>query len=115
MNMLTVDGYHAKVVYDSETDSLRGEILGLSGSADFYAKSTSALKREFRASLKAYLAVCDEEGIEPRRHYSGKFNARIDPELHREVELKAKSLDVSINKLMADALERAVREDWPPC
>jgi len=36
MNLMNVDGYHAKIDYDEETDQFRGEILGLSGGADFY-------------------------------------------------------------------------------
>ena len=35
MNMMEVDGYKAKIEYDSELDQFRGEILGLNGSADF--------------------------------------------------------------------------------
>jgi predicted HicB family RNase H-like nuclease len=35
MNLMNVDGYHAKIDYDEETDQFRGEILGLSGGADF--------------------------------------------------------------------------------
>jgi predicted HicB family RNase H-like nuclease len=36
MNLMTVDGYHAKISYDEETDQFCGEILGLSGGVDFY-------------------------------------------------------------------------------
>jgi predicted HicB family RNase H-like nuclease len=28
-------------------------------------------------SLQIFLEVCKEKGIEPRRHFSGKFNLRI--------------------------------------
>ena len=35
MNIMEVDGYKAKIEYDSELDEFRGEILGLNGSADF--------------------------------------------------------------------------------
>jgi len=33
MNLMTVDGYSAKIDYDAETDLFRGEILGLNGGA----------------------------------------------------------------------------------
>jgi len=29
MNLMKVDGYHAKIEYDEETDQFRGEILGI--------------------------------------------------------------------------------------
>ena len=40
---------------------------------------------EFKKSLEVFLQVCTEKGIEPRRHFSGKFNLRITPELHEQL------------------------------
>jgi predicted HicB family RNase H-like nuclease len=34
MNLMTVDGYHAGIEYDEETDPFPGVILGLSGGAE---------------------------------------------------------------------------------
>jgi predicted HicB family RNase H-like nuclease len=65
MNLMTVDGYHAKIDYDEKTDHFRGEILGLSGGADFYRSSPEELRREFKKSLDVFLGVCKEQGIEP--------------------------------------------------
>jgi hypothetical protein len=48
MNRMDVDGHHAKIEYDEETDHFRGEILGISGKADFYGSSPDELRREFR-------------------------------------------------------------------
>jgi len=76
MNLMNVDGYLAKIDYNEETDQFRGEILGLSGGADFYGSSPEELRQEFKKSLYVFLEVCKEQGIEPRRHYSGKFNLR---------------------------------------
>jgi predicted HicB family RNase H-like nuclease len=74
MNVMTVDGYSARIEYDPEMDMFRGEILGLTGGADFYGKTPKELRTEFRKSLAIFLEVCQEKGIEPRRSYSGKFN-----------------------------------------
>jgi len=51
MNVMTVDGYQAKIEYDAGTDLFRGEILGLTGGADFYGKNPKELRAEFRKSL----------------------------------------------------------------
>ena len=67
MNMMIFDEYSAKIEYDPELDLFRGEILGLSGGADFYGKNPKELRTEFKRSLKAFLDVCRENGIEPRR------------------------------------------------
>ena len=107
MNLMNVDGYHAKIDYDEETDQFRGEILGLSGGADFYGSSSEELRQEFKKSLYVFLEVCKEQGIEPRRHYSGKFNLRIPPELHEKLAVIAESQGKSLNSLAQEALERS--------
>ena len=108
MNLMTVDGYHAKIEYDQELDAFRGEILGLSGGADFYGKNPKELRVEFKKSLKVFLDVCQEKGIQPRRHFSGKFNLRIPPELHERLAIEAQARGKSINSLAQEALQERV-------
>jgi predicted HicB family RNase H-like nuclease len=106
MNMMTVDGYQAKIDYDADLDMFRGEILGLSGGADFYGKNPKELRAEFKKSLQVFLDVCREKGIEPRRNYSGKFNLRITPELHERLAIVAQAEGKSINTLAQEALKK---------
>lgn len=105
MNLMTVDGYHAKIEYDEELDLFRGEILGLNGSADFYGKNPKELRTEFKTSLQVFLEVCKEKGLEPRRNFSGKFNLRISPELHERLAIEAQAQGKSINTLAQEALQ----------
>ena len=108
MNLMTVDGYHAKIEYDEELDLFRGEILGLNGGADFYGKNPKELRAEFKKSLHVFLEVCREKGIEPRRQFSGKFNLRIPPELHERLAIEAQAQGKSINSLAQEALQERV-------
>ena len=108
MNVMTIHGYHAKIEYDAELDLFRGEILGINGSADFYGNSPKALRAEFRKSLQVFLEVCQEKGIEPKRHFSGKFNLRISPDLHEQLAIAAQAEGRSINTLAQEALRSHV-------
>ncbi len=108
MNVMTVDGYHARIEYDEELDLFRGEILGLNGGADFYGKNPKELRVEFKKSLAVFLEVCREKGIEPRRHFSGRFNLRISPELHERLAIAAQAQGKSINTLAQEALQQQV-------
>jgi predicted HicB family RNase H-like nuclease len=108
MNLMTVDGYQAKIEYDEELDIFRGEILGLSGGADFYGKNPKELRSEFRKSLQVFLEVCKEKGIEPRRQFSGKFNLRIPPALHEKLAIEAQAQGMSINSLAQEALQERI-------
>jgi predicted HicB family RNase H-like nuclease len=110
MNIMKVDGYHAKIEYDDELDLFRGEILGLSGGADFYGKNPKELRAEFKKSLQVFLDVCQEKGIEPRRSFSGKFNLRIPPELHEKLAIEAQAQGKSINTLAQEALQERVAQ-----
>jgi predicted HicB family RNase H-like nuclease len=108
MNVMTVEGYKARIEYDPEIDMFRGEVLGLTGGADFYGKTPKELKAEFKKSLTVFLEVCKEKGIEPRRNYSGKFNLRIPPELHERLAIAAQAEGKSINTLAQEALAQRV-------
>jgi len=104
MSMMSVDGYDAKIEYDAALDTFRGEILGLTGGADFFGKTPKELKSEFKKSLKVFLAVCAEHKITPRKNYSGKFNLRIAPDLHERLAIVAQAEGKSLNKLAEEAL-----------
>lgn len=108
MNTMSIEDYQAKIEYDAEMDMFRGEILGLNGGADFYGRNPKELRIEFKKSLHVFLEVCREKGIEPRRHYSGKFNLRIPPELHEQLAITAQVEGKSINTLAQEALQRIV-------
>lgn len=110
MNMMEIDGYKAKIEYDPELDQFRGEIIGLNGNADFYGKSPGSLRKEFKNSLKVFLEVCKEQGINPTKQYSGKFNLRISSRLHSDIAARATAEDKSINQWVSEILKRSVRE-----
>jgi len=106
INTMTIDGYDAVIQYDPDIKMFRGEFIGLNGGADFYAKSVDGLEKEGRTSLKVFLRMCKEKGIEPRRSFSGKFVVRVPPELHERVTEAAAARRVSLNELVKAALER---------
>ena len=108
MNVMTIDDFQATIEFDPDLDLFRGEILGLNGGADFYGKNPKELRTEFKRSLQVFLAVCKEKGIEPRRHFSGKFNLRISPDLHEKLAIAAQAQGKSLNNLAQEALRHCV-------
>jgi predicted HicB family RNase H-like nuclease len=111
MNIMTFEGHKAKIEYNPKMDMFRGEILGLNGGADFYGKTPDELRFEFKRSLKVFLDVCREKGIEPYKEYSGKFNLRIPPELHAEIASRASAEGKSLNQWIAETIEEIVHSD----
>jgi len=104
MNMMEINNYRAIVQYDPDIEMFRGEFVGLNGGADFYASDIKGLKEEGEISLKAFLEMCTEDGVEPRKNYSGKFNVRIPPELHADIASVATAEGKSLNQWVVETL-----------
>lgn len=110
-NIVDINGQKAVVSFDPDIAMLRGEFLGLSGGADFYAADVAGLLEEGRKSLEVYLEMCAEKGIEPFRSFSGRFNVRLDPEIHEAAVVAAAAEDRSLNEWVASAIEMAAHSD----
>lgn len=105
MNTMTINNHHAVIAYDEEIDMFRGEFVGLNGGADFYAADIATLRKEGETSLQLFLQSCKERGIDPYKHYSGKFNLRIPPDLHAKLAAQATAHGKSINGWIVDILQ----------
>ena len=103
-------GYLASVEFDDSADVLHGRVVN-SGSypiATFEATETRELRREFERSVDEYLKWCEEDGVEPRKPFSGKLNVRLGSELHAAVMTAARAEQVSINSWIVRALREAI-------
>ncbi len=107
-NVIEIDEHKAIICFDPELGMFRGEFLGLTGGADFYADNVADLKIEGRKSLKVFLEICNEKGITPFREFSGKFNVRLDPKVHEAATISAAAENKSLNEWVADAIEEAI-------
>jgi predicted HicB family RNase H-like nuclease len=102
---MKIRGYQAVIGYDEEIDMFRGEFVGLNGGADFYATDIASLRKEGEISLRVFLDACRERGIEPTKHFSGKFNLRVPPDLHERLAVQAAAHGKSINAWVLDLLK----------
>jgi predicted HicB family RNase H-like nuclease len=107
INVMTIEGFKAVIAFDPDIQMFRGEFVGLNGGADFYAADVEGLKREGAVSLRVFLEACTKRGIEPRKHFSGKFVLRLDPETHEAATVAAAAAGQSLNQWAQEALRRA--------
>ena len=110
--MMEHKGYIATIEYDDSVEMLHGEVINAAPYpiVTFEAADVEGLKREFRISIDDYLAWCEEDGIEPRRPFSGKLNVRLGPDLHQRVARSAAESGLSLNSWIMQALEKSVSE-----
>ena len=111
MNTMTINGYQAVISYDPDIQRFRGEFVGLNGGADFYARDVDGLRHEGEISLRVFLEACAEDGVDPRKHFSGKFSLRVDPELHEAATIAAAAHGQSLNQWAAEAIRQAARAE----
>lgn len=109
MNTMKINGYQAVISFDSDIQMFRGEFVGLNGGADFYAKDVDGLRREGEISLRVFLEACAEDGVDPRKPFSGKFSLRVDPELHEAAAIAAAAHGQSLNQWAAEAIRQAAQ------
>lgn len=107
-NTMEIDGYQAIIQFDPDIDMFRGEFIGLNGGADFYARDVAGLRKEGAVSLRVFLEMCEEDGVEPRRRYSGRFNLRMPPGLHASVAAAAAAEGKSLNQWIAGTLDASL-------
>jgi predicted HicB family RNase H-like nuclease len=107
--MMTYKGYIGDVEYDDKAKLFHGEVVNTRDVITFQGTSVEELEQAFHDSINDYVSWADEEGIPPEKPYSGKFNLRLSPELHREVAIVAKRLDTSINAFVEKAIKDELR------
>ncbi len=99
------------IEYDPEGKIFTGEVMGLRAILAFQGRTPEEIESSFREAIDLYLDMCKEDGISPERPYSGKFNVRIPPELHREIALQATSENISINDWVIETFEKAIHSN----
>ncbi len=108
MNTLKYKGFIGSVAFSEEDNVFFGKIEGIEGLVNFEGESVKDLTDAFHEAVNDYLAYCKEEGVEPRKSYSGSLNVRLTPDLHSRVAYLAKEAGVSINSFIRKAVEKQV-------
>ena len=115
--MMKYKGYTAEVEFDDSVGHLHGRVVncGPYPIATFEATDVNGIRYEFHRSIDEYLKSCQEDGVEPRKSYSGKLNVRLGPDLHQRVARSAAENRLSLNSWIVQALEQSVSECAKPC
>ncbi len=97
-------GYLGSIELDFESNVLHGSVIGTRDVITYEGVTPQALCAAFEESIEDYLTFCEEQGEDPEKPYSGKFNLRITPDLHRELSLEAAMKDCSLNAYIEEIL-----------
>lgn len=103
-NILEYKGYYTKINYSVEDRILFGKIEGINDLVNFESESSFDIEEEFHKAVDDYLALCKDLNIEPDKVYSGTFNVRITPDLHKKIAIEAYKNDKSLNQIVHEAI-----------
>lgn len=105
--------YSIIIVWSEEDNGWGIKVPELPGCFSFASKFGDAPQMAEQA-IASWIATTKKNGIEiPEptsvREYSGKFVARINPKLHRELAMKAKIKGESLNSLVEELLNISIK------
>lgn len=108
MNTLQYKNYIGSVEFSEADGVFFGKIEGINAVVTFEGESVQELTAAFHEAVDDYLILCEEEGIEPHKSYSGAVNLRLTPDLHSRVAAVAKQAGLSINAFIRRAIENQI-------
>lgn len=103
--------YLASVEFSIEDMTLYGVVIGLSDSLTFEIDDPNKAQQIFEQTIDEYLDLCKQINKVPDKTYSGTFNIRISPSLHRQAAMKAEYLGISLNKYVEASIEKNISND----
>jgi len=110
-NLLHYKGYVGSVQFIEDKEIFYGKLEFINDLITFQGTSVNELKEDFHEAVDEYISDCKELGKEPEKPFKGRFPARIDPELHKRAAYIALQKNISLNKYVEKAIERAVEAD----
>ena len=99
------NGYRGSVEHSVEDMVLHGEILFIGDLVTYEAEGISELRKEFESAVDDYLQTCQEFGKDPDKPFTGSFQVRITPELHRAAAIQSHSEVKALSKYVSEAIE----------
>jgi predicted HicB family RNase H-like nuclease len=107
--LLNYKGYYGNVEYSAPDHCFHGKLLGISALVTYEGIDVSTLEESFKDSVDDYLEFCAEKGIVPEKTYSGLFQVRIDPEIHKSLASYAEAHGEKLNTVVVRALDLFVK------
>ena len=104
-DMMKYRGYRSTISYDEDDRIFVGEVFGVNDSLNFHGSSIEELETSFHNCIDNYLDLCKQIGKEPEKEFSGSFNVRTTPTLHKEASEYAAENGISLNQVVTNAIE----------
>jgi len=108
---MTYKGFAGSINVSLEDKCLHGRLLFIDDIITYEAESVEEIVKEFQLAVDQYIDHCASTGKPANKPYSGTFNVRVGPELHREVARLAREQQIGLNDFVVKALHDAVDQN----
>ena len=106
-------GFTGSYEISFEDDCLHGRVLFIDDLISFEGSTPAGLRQAFIDAVDRYIDHCEKTGKPPNTPYSGTFNVRVGPELHRSAVRCAQRRGMTLNELTTRALQASVDQEAP--
>lgn len=108
---LSHKGYIGSIEVDLKDSCLFGKVLFVNDVITYQGDSVGELQKAFAEAVDEYIETCEEIGKEPHKPFTGSFNVRIAPNLHRKLAFRAAEERSSINHIVGQAIYSYLDEE----
>lgn len=107
-NVFEHKGYCGSIEVSLDDDCLHGKILFINDLITYEGQTVAELVSAFKSAVERYLEDCKTIGVEPDHPFSGTFNVRIGPEMHKQAVIAAKKSNRTLNEFVKSAIGSAI-------
>ena len=105
-DMMNHKGYWGSVHFNDEDDVFYGRIEFIRALVSYEGTDVGSLRQAFQEAVDEYLRTCEEQHRRPEKPFKGSFNIRISPQLHQRIAAHAANKGMTINRYIAEILEK---------
>ncbi len=110
-NAIEYKGYLGTVEFSPEDKVFFGKIFGIKDIVTFEGESVKELEKAFKDAVEDYLQTCKSLNKTPEKPYSGSFNVRVSPDLHKKAAFLAKKKNLTLNHFIKIALDYILKHE----
>ena len=112
-DMMHYRGYYGSVHYSDEDSVFFGKVEFIRALISYEGTDVKSLRQAFEEAVDDYMETCKEQGIAVEKPFKGSFNVRVRADLHRRIALAAAEKGLTLNKYIADVLEKETSKTRP--
>lgn len=103
-NILKYKGFFGTVDFSAEDEVFYGKVDGINDLITFEGESVQELKTSFHYMVDGHIKDCEAEKKPLKKSYSGSFNIRLTPQMHRQLAEKALHKGITLNQFLKNVI-----------